>query len=77
MPGIVHARIDSDTAKVLSRLKRRRGWSDSEVVRRGIRALARTELSATGRSRIIGLGAYRSGRPDLGSDKRHLAGFGR
>ncbi len=74
MARILHARIDPATEKILQALQRRLGWSDSQVVREGIKAL---QLLATpGRRRVCGLGQFRSGIPDLGSNKARLKGFG-
>jgi hypothetical protein len=76
MAKIVHARLDEESRLLLEELRRRTGLKDSEVVRRGIRALA--TLTPGGKPRrVIGLGRFASGIPDLGSDKRHLKGFGR
>ena len=74
MTRIVHARIDPATEKLLRRLEQQLGWSDSRIVREGIKSLR--VLLAPGRRRIVGLGQFRSGVPDLGSNKRHLKGFG-
>ena len=78
MNDIVHARLDPQTRRILQRLKRRYGWSDSEVVRQGIRALSESELPARERvERVIGLGKFESGVPDLASNKEHLRDFGK
>ncbi|HET6629393.1 MAG TPA: hypothetical protein VFG91_06440 [Woeseiaceae bacterium] len=78
MTDIVHARLDSRTRQIMQRLKRRHGWSDSEIVRHGIRTLADAELPAGQRTgRIIGVGKFESGIPDLGSNPEHLREFGR
>lgn len=62
----------------MRRLQRRHGWSDSDIVRNGIRALGDAELPAAERTRrIVGLGKFASGRTDLGSNKKHLRNFGR
>jgi hypothetical protein len=76
MPRIVHARIDEGTARTLKRLEQRLGWTDSKVVREGIKALGGLYLRSRERP-IIGLGKFASGLPDLASNKRHLRGFGR
>jgi len=75
MSRTVQARLDDETRALLERLRRRTGLSESELLRRGLRLLA-TEAGARRRRTIIGLGRFASGRPDLGSDKRHLEGFG-
>jgi hypothetical protein len=73
---IVHARLDPETKRLLSRLRRRTRLGDSEIVRRAIRALAEVELRPS-RPRIARVGAFASGVPDLGSNEKHLQGFGR
>jgi hypothetical protein len=78
MTDIVHARLDAHTRKIMRRLKRRYGWTDSEVVRQGIRALSETGLTPQERcSQIVGVGKFESGISDLGSNKAHLRQFGR
>jgi hypothetical protein len=76
MSRIIHARIDSETERVLRQLERRLGWSDSRAVREGIKAL-RALLGRRAAAAIVGLGQFRSGVPDLGSNKARLEGFGR
>jgi hypothetical protein len=76
MARIIHARIDGETERVLRGLERRLGWSDSQVVREGIRAL-RALLGHRRSGGVVGLGRFRSGVSDLGSNKAHLVGFGR
>jgi len=73
---IVQARLDDETGQALSRLTRQLGWSESEVVRAGLRLLDASH-PAPGAPRIVGLGKFASGVPDLGSNKDHLKGFGR
>lgn len=78
MNDIVHARLDSHTRQIMRRLQRRHGWSDSDIVRQGIRVLGDADLPPGQRSkRIIGLGRFASGFTDLGSDDKHLHDFGR
>jgi hypothetical protein len=78
MNNVVHARLDPETQKILMRLKRRYGWSDSEVVRHGIRAVGEAKLAVARqrKKRIVGLGKFASGIADLGSNKERLRGFG-
>ena len=76
MSRIIHARLDVHTERLLRELEHRLGWNDSQVVREGIKAL--NVLLPPKRSRpIVGLGRFRSGIRDLGSNKAHLKGFGR
>jgi hypothetical protein len=75
MSRIIHARIDADTEKVLVALERHLGWNDSKVVREGIKAL-NVLLVPKRKRKIAGLGKYRSGIPDLATNKSHMKGFG-
>jgi len=75
MRRIVQARLDRETLDILARLRRRMGLSDSELLRRGLRGLV--ERVPGGRPRIAGVGKFASRTSDLGSNKRHLKGFGR
>jgi Ribbon-helix-helix protein, copG family len=75
MAKVVHARLDDETDGLLRRLRRSTGLGDSELIRRGLRALD-TVSAGKGRPSVIGLGAFASGVSDLGSNKRHLDGFG-
>jgi hypothetical protein len=75
MKAMVQARLDEETLAALERL-RREGLTTSEVIRKGIH-LAAKEHPARPRLKVIGLGNYDSGIPDLASNKKHLANFGR
>jgi hypothetical protein len=70
----VQARLDADTEKKLTRLVDQLGLSPSMVVREGIKLLAASQPKTR---KIIGLGRFSSGIPDLGSNKKHLRDFGR
>jgi hypothetical protein len=72
---LIHARLDPATARVLRDLQRQLGWNGSRIVREGIKSLSGL-VSPGHRRRIIGLGKFESGIPDLGSNKAHLKGFG-
>jgi len=69
----VQARLDTDTEQTLARLVNQLGLSPSMVVREGIRLLAASQPKSR---KIAGLGKFSSGIPDLGSNKKHLRGFG-
>jgi hypothetical protein len=71
----VQARLDRQSQVALEELVRRLGWSPSRVVREGLRLLA-TCYGKNPRKRVIGVGRFASGVPDLGSNKKHLQGFG-
>jgi hypothetical protein len=72
---IVHARLDPKTDRILKKLRKTTGLGDSELVRRGLSALS-AQMVAIG-PRVVGLGAFESAYPDLGSNKGHLRGFGK
>lgn len=73
---IVQARVDGATERLLARLRRRTGLSDSQLVRKGLELVGESLGPARPRQ-IRGLGRFASGISDLGSNKRHLDGFGR
>lgn len=54
---------------------RQLGWSPSKVVREGVRLLDAC-YGKVPRKKIVGIGRFASGMPDLGSNKRRLKGFG-
>jgi hypothetical protein len=72
----VQARLDPATSKILAQLVRRTGKKPSDVVREGLRLMAATHAAPVS-PRVLGLGQFTSGVPDLGSSKHHLKGFGR
>jgi len=76
MAKTIHARIDRSTEALLVRLRRRTGLSESDLLREGLKAVARERL-VDERTPIVGLGRFASGRKDLGSNQHHLRGFGR
>ena len=75
MSRVIHARLDDETEALRLALKRSTGWADSEIVRTGIKTLA--SLVVPVEQRISGLGEFDSGITGLGSNKKHLVGFGR
>jgi hypothetical protein len=76
MKAVVQARLDPEARKTLDGLVRRLGWSPSRVVRESLLLMGRYH-SGSPRKRVIGVGKFQSGLPDLGSNKRHMQGFGR
>lgn len=60
----------------LERLMKRLGWSTSKVVREGVRLLDAC-YGRQRRRKIVGVGRFASGIADLGSNKKHLKGYGR
>ena len=75
MEAKIQARLDSRSQAALKRLTRRLGWNPSRIVREGLRILDSC-YGRTVRGRVIGVGRFESGLPDLGSNKKHLEGFG-
>jgi len=76
MKANVQARLDRKSQLALDELVRRLGWSPSRVVREGLRLLAAC-YGGPARTRVIGIGRFASVVSDLGSNKKHLQGFGR
>ena len=76
MRKTIQARLDGKSSKRLAVLIRELGWTPSRVVREGLRVLE-ASYSRRKHGGVIGLGKFRSGIPDLGSNKKHLRDFGR
>lgn len=76
MPSTIQARLDEASKKALAKLVKQTGWNPSKVVREGLRILAAC-YPGDGSRKIIGLGKFASGIPDLGSNKEHLKGLGK
>jgi hypothetical protein len=76
MKASVQARLDEETQAALERLVRRHGWSVSKVVREGIRLVEERQAPAT-RRKLIGIGMFDSGVPDLATNKKYMEDFGR
>jgi len=76
MGSAIQARLDDLSRKRLAVLVRELGWSPSQIVREGLRVLEASYLRRKKRG-VIGLGKFSSGVSDLGSNKKHLHGFGR
>lgn len=76
MASIIHARLDDDTDSLRTALQKQLGWSDSQIVREGIKSLSML-VRKQGQRKIVGLGKFSSGIDDLGSNKKHLQGFGK
>jgi len=76
MRSTLQARLDERSQKLLAALIRELGWSPSKVVREGLRALEASRLRRN-KKRIIGLGRFQSGIPDLSTNKKYLQDLGR
>jgi len=76
MRTAIQARLDDRSRRRLALLVREFGWTPSQVVREGLRVLEANHLRRKRRG-VIGLGKFRSGVTDLGSNKKHLRDFGR
>ena len=76
MRKVIQARLDLPSQKRLDALVRAFGWTPSQVVREGLRALVKNRLRKKKR-KIIGLAKFHSGLSDLASNQKHLEGYGR
>lgn len=74
METTVQARLDEETQAALARLLHH-GWSVSEAVREGIRLVDKRNTPQP-RRKLIGIGMYDSGVPDLATNRQHLDDFG-
>jgi Arc/MetJ-type ribon-helix-helix transcriptional regulator len=79
MKSYIHARLGEHDRDTLDELKKKTGQTESELVRRGLRLVAREErrrrsaLDLAGRS----VGRFRKGPHDLSTNRKHLEGFGK
>jgi hypothetical protein len=75
----IHARIDKEERAVLEGLKKSTGYSESELVRRGLRLVLdevgpkKSALELAGTS----VGKFKNAARDLATNKKHLEGFGK
>lgn len=78
MKPYVHARLSREDRALLEDLKRVSGFTESEILRRGLRLVSRemaaqpSALDVAGRS----VGKFKNGPRDLATNRRHLEGFG-
>jgi hypothetical protein len=76
MKTTAQLRLDPETRRVLDSLVKRRGWTTSEVLRKGIHLVAR-EANGGPPIKIHGLGEFDFGVSDLSTNKKYMEGFGR
>lgn len=77
MKTTVQARLDEESHAALRDLTRRLGWSPSRVVREGLRLMAQQHGTDSKKKRkIIGLGEFEGGPPDLATNKKYLDDLG-
>jgi hypothetical protein len=76
MARLVQARLDEDTEEILRELRKKTKLSESELVRRGLRALSASPPAGRG-VRVIGVGKFAFGKGDLATNKKYLEGFGK
>lgn len=78
MSAYIHARLAKDDQAVLVGLKKATGQTESQLIRRGLRLMAkeltrqRSALELAGRS----VGKFKNAPRDLARNKKHLRGFG-
>lgn len=76
MKATVQARLDDESEAALKQLTRRLGWSPSRVVREGLRLMVRHYGAPKKKRKIIGMGAFEGGPPDLATNKKYLDDLG-
>ena len=78
MKTYIHARLGKEDRAALDELKRSTGRTESDLVRHGLRLVAkeharpRSALDVAGR----GAGRFKKGPKDLSTNRGHLDGFG-
>jgi hypothetical protein len=76
MKATVQARLDEESEAALKQLTRRLGWSPSRVVREGLRLMVRHYGATPKKRKIIGMGEFEGGPPDLATNKKYLEDLG-
>jgi len=76
MKTSVQARLDPESQAALDGLVRRLGWTPSKVVREGIRLVDKHHIKPPQR-KLIGVGMFDSGIPDLATNKKYMEDFGK
>ena len=76
MSRIIQARLDRITEEICEKLQKQLGWTNSQVVREGIKSLSGL-IRSNGRRKLIGQGKYKSGIPDLATNKKYLDDYGK
>ena len=78
MKRYVHARVGKEDRALLDSLKHATGRSESDLVRRGLRLVAK-ELGGGRSARDLAgpsVGMFERGPRDLSTNRKHLDGFG-
>jgi hypothetical protein len=74
----VQARLSLEDQKLLDELVRDLDWTPSQIVREGLRLVRKAHPTVSAAHRVIGAGKFRSGIPDLATNrKKYLEDFGR
>jgi hypothetical protein len=78
MKPYIHARLSPEERVMLEQLKESSGYTESEILRRGLRLVSQelgarpSALDVAGRS----VGKFTTGPKDLATNRKHLDGFG-
>jgi hypothetical protein len=78
MKPYIHARLSPEERAILEQLKRASGYTESQILRRGLRLVSEelrarpSALDVAGRS----VGKFKTGPKDLATNRKHLEGFG-
>jgi hypothetical protein len=75
MGAVIQTRLNEATKAALKNAARQQGRSVSELVREGVE-LVISRHSASPRRKIIGVGRFKTGIPDLSTNPKHMEGFG-
>ncbi len=79
MKPYIHARLTKDDQAILQMLKKTTGETESELVRRGLRLMARDLDGGRSALSVAGdaVGKFEGGPKDLSMNRKHLERFGR
>lgn len=78
MKQYVHARLSKEERTMLEELKKATGQTESELLRRGLRAIFKEHPRTYSALQLAGksVGKFKGGPKDLSINKKHLEGFG-
>ena len=78
MKTYIHARLGDVERGVLRKLRKSTGWTESEILRRGLHLVAREDEQRRSALALAGaaVGKFKKGPKDLSTNRKYLEGFG-
>lgn len=78
MKAYIHARLGEEDRAALEALKQSTGYTESEIVRRGLQLVAQEERRRRSALELAAhsVGRFKKGPRDLSTNRKRLEGFG-